>query len=120
VATLTRLVRKEDGAIDWSRPAVAIERQVRAYHPWPGAYTTDLAGERLVIRAARAVPSGPDLAPGQGGRAADQPAIGAGEGALAPLVVQPAGRRPMPYADYLRGRRLAPEAARFTITPTSA
>jgi methionyl-tRNA formyltransferase len=112
-ATLTRLVRKEDGLIDWSRPAVVIERQVRAYHPWPGAYTTDASGERLVIRAARALPEVTGLAPGHGGRHAGQAVIGTGAGALLPLLVQPAGRRPMPYADYLRGRRLAPEAARF-------
>jgi methionyl-tRNA formyltransferase len=113
LASMTRLVRKEDGAIDWTRPAVEIERQTRAYHPWPGAYTVDPAGERLVIHAARALPEAIDLPPGQGGRIAGQPAIGAGVGALLPLLVQPAGRRPMPYADYLRGRRLAPEAIRF-------
>jgi methionyl-tRNA formyltransferase len=112
-ATMTRLVRKEDGAIDWTRPAVEIERQTRAYHPWPGAYTVDAAGERLVIRTARALPGETDLPPGQGGQRDGLPSIGTGAGALLPLLVQPAGRRPMSYADYLRGRRLSPEAARF-------
>ena len=108
-------MRKEDGAIDWTRPAVEIERQARAYHPWPGASTVDAAGERLVIRAARALPAATGLPPGQGGQRDGQPAIGTGAGALLPLTVQPAGRRPMPYADYLRGRRLPPEAARFGV-----
>lgn len=38
-ATYTEKLTKEDGEIDWSRPAVYIERQVRAFHPWPGAFT---------------------------------------------------------------------------------
>ena len=114
-ATLTRLLRKEDGAIDWARPAVEIERQVRAYHPWPGAFAVDEGGERLVIRAATAWPD-IHLTPGQGGLVERRPVIGAGAGALEPLTVQPPGRRAMAYADYLRGRRLAPEAVRFHQT----
>jgi methionyl-tRNA formyltransferase len=114
-ATMTRLVRKEDGAIDWRRPAAFIERQVRAYHPWPGAYTVDASGERLVIRAARALPDATGLEPGQGGRHAGRAVVGTGAGALEPRLVQPAGRRPMPYADYLHGRRLAPDQARFGV-----
>ncbi|MCC6627142.1 MAG: methionyl-tRNA formyltransferase [Chloroflexi bacterium] len=111
-ATLTRPVRKEDGRIDWRLPAEQIERHVRAYHPWPAAFTVDASGERLVIQAARALPAGA-LAPGAGGTVAGRPAIGAGAGALEPVLVQPAGRRPMPYADYLRGRHLTPEQAQF-------
>jgi len=38
-ATYTRLLKKEDGRIDWSNPAEKIEREVRAYYPWPGCYT---------------------------------------------------------------------------------
>ena len=44
-ATVTRLIRKEDGAIDWTLPAADIWRRVRAYNPWPGAHTA-LDGER--------------------------------------------------------------------------
>lgn len=112
-ATLTRPIRKEAGVIDWGRPAVEIERAVRAYQPWPGATTHEAAGERLLIRSARAWPALTGLAPGQGGRDGGRPLIGTGTGALEPLEVQPAGRRSMAYADYLRGRRLAPEAVRF-------
>jgi methionyl-tRNA formyltransferase len=113
-ATLTRLVRKEDGAINWSLPAVQIERRVRAYYPWPGAYTIDDAGDRLVIHAARVWTEIMGTTPGHGLRHENHALIGAGAGALEPLVVQPAGRRPMPYADFLRGRRMTPEAIRFT------
>ncbi len=38
-ATYTKKLTREDGRIDWSKPAVYIERQIRAYYPWPGAYT---------------------------------------------------------------------------------
>ena len=37
--TITRLFRREDGEIDWTRPAHHIARQIRAYHPWPGTFT---------------------------------------------------------------------------------
>jgi methionyl-tRNA formyltransferase len=111
-ATLTRPVRKEAGRIDWGQPAAQIERQVRAYHPWPGAFTTDGAGARLVVRAARALAGGA-VPPGHGGEVAGQAVVGTAEGALAPLLVQPAGGRPMPYADYLRGRRLRPDQVVF-------
>src|SRR6056297_216239 len=60
-ATFTRLVRKEDGEIDWSRPAVEIDRMVRAYTPWPHAFTS-FRGERLVVL--EAVPAPGNGAPG--------------------------------------------------------
>lgn len=129
LATLTRPVRKEDGWIDWAHPAEVIVRAVRAYTPWPGAVTTlrcDERTERLVIRAARAWP-GPDptrhgsgpvgrgeapLRPGEGGLSDGRAVIGTGQGLLEPISVQPAGRRPMTYSDFLRGRRLRPEQVR--------
>ena len=117
LATMTRPLHKEAGVIDWTRPAVEIERAVRAYQPWPGAATADPAGERLLIRAARAWPNSGGLAPGQGGRSGERLVVGTGAGALEPVEVQPAGRRPMTYADYLRGRRMAPEAVRFGSPP---
>lgn len=67
-ATVTSLIKKEDGHINWSTPADIIERTIRAYLPWPGAWTiwerngTDL---RLVIRRARPVSVEEQLAPGQ-------------------------------------------------------
>jgi methionyl-tRNA formyltransferase len=112
-ATLTRLVRKEDGLIDWRQSAQLIERQVRAYLPWPGATAVLADGERLVIRAARWHSAG-GLAPGQGGRLGSLAVVGTGAGLLEPVLVQPAGRRPMSYADFLRGRRQRPEEVCYT------
>ena len=50
-ATLIRPFRRADGWIDWRKPAVVIDRQVRALQPWPGAWTT-MDGKRLHVRAA--------------------------------------------------------------------
>lgn len=55
IATTTKLLTREDGKIDWDQPAVRIARQLRAFHPWPGAYTR-WNGKLLKIVAAR--PSG--------------------------------------------------------------
>ena len=51
-ATYAPLLKKEDGVIDWSRPASAIHNQVRGLQPWPGAYTT-FRGQTLHIWNAR-------------------------------------------------------------------
>ena len=52
--TLAPLLTKADGRIDWTHPATAIARQVRAFDPWPSAFT-DLGGKRLKLHGARAV-----------------------------------------------------------------
>jgi methionyl-tRNA formyltransferase len=54
-ATYCRLVRKEDGRIDWSAPAEVIERMVRGYDPWPRASTT-FAGQGLLVLKSRCLP----------------------------------------------------------------
>ncbi len=104
-ATVTRLLKKEDGQIDWSLPAVQIERMTRAYDPWPGAYT-HWRGQPLRILSAAVRPDpAQEAAPGtllgrgsQGG-----PLVATGQGALELLELQPAGKRPMPGADWLNG-----------------
>ena len=55
LATYCRTLTKEDGRLDWTRPADALDRQVRACDPWPGAHTT-WAGQRLKVLRARARP----------------------------------------------------------------
>ena len=54
-ATIAERLRKEDGRLDWSRPAVALDRKIRALTPWPGAYTF-WEGRRLKIIAASPLP----------------------------------------------------------------
>ncbi len=114
-ATKAPLLRKEHGAIDWGLPAVDIWRRVRAYDPWPGAYTA-LNGELLNIwqawplagdsqdRPGTLLPLPADqrdqLPPGSDPGAF---AVQTGSGLLAVLRLQRAGRRPLPAGDFLRG-----------------
>lgn len=102
--TMTRELRREDGRLDPARPAVELERQVRADVPWPGSFL-DLEGDRLVVTAASVAPSRPGDAPGSLVRHADRPALATVDGRLVLEGVTPPGRRPMTGADYLRGLR---------------
>lgn len=103
LATYAPMIQKENGLLDFSRPAVELERQVRAYQPWPGAYTF-WADAVLKIQRASAHPAD-HLSPGQRGIVAGFPAIGTALGCLLLLELQPAGKRPMPGDVFLRGAR---------------
>jgi methionyl-tRNA formyltransferase len=111
-ATYAPLVQKEDALIDWRLPATEIWRRVRAYNPWPGA-STYLDGAPLRIWEAwplsddSAEPPGSVLAtpPPLDERLSGTFAVQTGEGLLAVLTVQRAGRRALPAADFLRGER---------------
>ena len=102
-ATVTRPLRRSDGRADPDRPAAAIERQVRAYQPWPGCFI-EVEGDRLVIRAASVAPSAPDDEPGRLVLDDLGPALATRDGRLILDEVQPAGGRPMRGVDFLRGR----------------
>ncbi len=102
--TLTRPLRREDGRLDASMPATVLERQVRAYLPWPGTFL-ETAGERLVVTAASTAPSERGDVPGSIVHHGDRPALATADGRLVLDAVTPTGRRPMSGADYLRGRR---------------
>jgi len=102
LVTLAPRLRKQDGRIDWSQPAPAIERQVRAFLPWPGSFTT-WQGRQLKILAAT-VEAG-TAAPGQVVARGAGLAIGTGAGLLCPLRLQLAGRSAQDCATFLQGRR---------------
>jgi methionyl-tRNA formyltransferase len=93
---------KADGALDWTRDAASLDRQVRALNPWPGTFF-QAGGETLrLLEAERAAGQGAPgtvLAPGL---------VACGEGALRLLRLQRPGRGPMPAADLLRGYTLPP------------
>jgi methionyl-tRNA formyltransferase len=104
-ATYCGHLTKEDGRLDWTRPAAHLDRQIRACDPWPGAYTT-WAGQGLKVLRARPLPKWQgDGAPGQ--VVALEPEIGVvtGQGALALLEVQRAGKKPMEAGLFARGQR---------------
>lgn len=100
-ATYAPLLKKEDGRLDFTRPAAYLARQVRAFDPWPGTFT-NWEGQILKVKRAYAVAA---PSPGPGVRLVHEglPAVGTGEGVLVLVEVQPAGKRAMSGADFLRG-----------------
>ncbi len=103
-ATITRLLKREDGAIDWAGPADYIARQVRAYHPWPGTFT-HWNGKQLKIHEASAVAVDGTGKPGTVVEVPEGVAVVAGEGALLLLRVQMEGRQATSITDFVRGYR---------------
>jgi methionyl-tRNA formyltransferase len=101
VATHVHPFRRADGWIDWRRPAVEIDRQVRALQPWPGAWTT-LDGRRVHVRRAHPV-AGFDGVPIGALLPGELPCVACGTGALALEIVQPEGRATMPADAWRRG-----------------
>ena len=93
---------KEDGRIDWQRPAAAIRNQIRGMNPVPGAFTT-WQGQPLKIH--RAERTDGDGAPGTVLSADDRqgPVVACGEGALLLTEVQPAGKAAMEGTAFARG-----------------
>jgi len=107
-------LQKEHGAIDWSRPALAIKNQVRALDPWPRAYTHWQRGAgaplRLIVHRTQVVEGGgvSEAEPGTILEAGPRLVVATGEGALELLAIQPAGKRVMPAGEFLRGYPLTP------------
>ena len=108
-------LKKQDGVIDWARPAFCVYGQVRAMHPWPTPYTFwHRAGQpplRLIVH--RATPR--IAAPGESGPpgtllpTAYRLGVVAGDGTVLDVTeLQPAGKKRMAAADFLRGRRVLP------------
>ncbi len=108
-ATYAAKIRKDEARIDWAQPAVAIDRQVRAFNPWPVAETT-WAGKQL--RVWQAEPDPAELREGASPGAVIESAAGrlvvaTGAGALRLTQVQLAGKRALPAAEFLNAHALA-------------
>ena len=102
-ATYAPKLTRDDGKLDWSHQAAALDRQVRALNPWPGTFTT-LEGETLKILAAT-----PEPGTGAPGTVLDANLlIATGEGALRLTRIQAPGRAAMPAEAFLRGRPIPP------------
>ena len=98
--TYARKFAKEDGRIDWSKPAVEIERQVRAFNPWPSSFT--LLDEMLLkVWKVEVVPA-MKMPPGE----IRSGCVGTGDCGLRLLEVQPAGKKRMDCDVFLRGHSI--------------
>jgi methionyl-tRNA formyltransferase len=100
-ATVTKLLAREDGQVDWTRPAEQIARMVRAYDPWPGTHTT-WNGKVLKVLAAAAS----DEAAGPPGAVSMRDGglvVGTGRGALVIARLQLEGRREATAVEFVRG-----------------
>ena len=96
---------KAEARLQWSEDAQVLERQVRAFNPWPVA-EAQLQGERVRIHAAQAIPGVPGMPVGSVLAATKAGIdIACGKGALRLLVVQREGGKPVAAADYLNARR---------------
>jgi methionyl-tRNA formyltransferase len=102
LATVTRLVDKDDGRIDWARPASETERAVRAYDPWPGAFTT-WDGRTLKIVEARVARAEAAGTPGQVTVRDRRIFIATGSGTLEAVALQLEGKRTSSARDFLNG-----------------
>lgn len=130
-ATYAHRLTKEDGIVDWNRPALQIHNLIRGLHPWPHAFSY-LAGHRLILLRSDPVSktgsdSGSDTEsdtrsaaqsePGTVTEAAgDRLVVRAGDGLLRLLEVQPEGKRALAVRDFLAGHRIPPDA-RFHREP---
>ncbi|MGH3335450.1 MAG: methionyl-tRNA formyltransferase [Nocardioides sp.] len=101
-------IQVDDARIDWSEPAAAVDRQIRACTPFPGAWTT-YDGER--VKVGPVTPVEADLAPGILDVTKSAVLVGTGGHAVRLGEVKPHGRRQMAAADWARGVQLAPAAA---------
>lgn len=110
-ATYAHKLTKQEAALDWTQPAEVLARQVRAFDPWPVAFTT-LQDKTLRIWSAspRDLP-GSKATPGQivaaSGEGLD---VATGDGILRITRLQPPGKRPMNAAEFLNGHPLSPGA----------
>ena len=107
-ATYAPLLKKEDGRLDWSHPALAIHNRVRGLQPWPGAFTTFRGQPLHIWRSELASPRclSPD-APQKGRILSVRPLIvSTGDAPLKLLEVQLEGRKRIAAADFVNGQRV--------------
>lgn len=110
------MIKKEDGALDWARPAVELERRLRAFTPWPGAFTT-LDGALFKVHGAKVAPG--TGAPGtvlEVGAAGIE--VACGEGSLVLTSVQLEGKRLMSAQEFLAGKKLLAGTTPFATRPS--
>jgi methionyl-tRNA formyltransferase len=106
-ASFCQMLKKEDGQIDWSKPAQEINNQIRAFIDWPTSFTTFKKIEVKIIKARVVNESGRR---GEVIFRDNKMLVGAGQGCLEILELQPAGKKPMNAQDFMRGYKQKIEA----------
>jgi methionyl-tRNA formyltransferase len=100
--TYATKIDKAEARIDWARPAIEVDRQIRGLSPFPGAWC-DAAGERVKLLRSRLV-----TGHGAPGQVLQGLTIACGEGAVEVMLAQREGKKPMAPEDFLRGFSLPP------------
>ncbi|GAB3864826.1 methionyl-tRNA formyltransferase [Nocardioides maradonensis] len=108
--TYAAKIEVEDARVDWTEPAMAVDRRIRACSPFPGAWT-EYAGERVKLGPVTPVDTD-ELAPGLLGIGKNEVLVGTARGAVRLGEVKAFGKKQMGAADWARGARL-PDGARF-------
>ena len=105
-ATLAPILKKENGCIDWHRPAVEIERRVRGFDPWPGAYT-HVAGKLLKVHRAKVLVTDTKASPGEVVRAdAGGFWVATTAGVIGLEEVQLENKNRLPGTEFIKGARI--------------
>jgi methionyl-tRNA formyltransferase len=105
--SLAPKITVEDAEVDWSQPAVRVDRQVRACTPAPGAWTT-LGGERIKLGPVAMLADDTSLAPGELGVDKNRVRVGTASHAVVLGEVRAQGKKAMAAADWARGTRPEP------------
>ena len=103
--TLAPKITVDDARIDWTEPAAAVDRRVRACTPAPGAWSTH-EGERLKLGPVQPVPGHEPLPPGEVVVSKRDVLVGTATDPVRLGTAKPVGKREMPAADWARGARL--------------
>jgi methionyl-tRNA formyltransferase len=106
------MIKKEDGKLDWHKSAAELERRLRAFTPWPGAFCTF---EGALLKVAKAAVGAGQGAPGTVlSASAAGVEVACGEGSLVLRSLQPEGKRAMTAQEFLASRKLTPGSTPFS------
>ncbi len=109
-STATKILTKQDGQINWQKPAQEIAAQIKALNPWPGTWTTWQGKILKIIRAGQIIEPNEQKEIGEIVKLNNSFGIQTGQGILAIIQIQPSGKKPMPSQDFLRGHQNFPGA----------
>ncbi len=96
------MLKKEDGLLDFTKPAVELERRIRAFYPWPGTF---MFWNKAPLKIHQAHVEKGNLEPGKRVNWGGSPAVATADGLIVFDELQPAGKKSMPGKDFLAGYR---------------